>query len=124
MDKYLHQETVKLNEDQIKKACKYLYKKKICEVIEAFQWNGNIAEFQEFIYGESYIEDEKTNEKTLYVSAENEYEYSFGDLWVYTSVGKMHVKKGDYIVKCGDQDICACPQETFEREYEKVKYEK
>ncbi len=124
MDKYLHQETLKLDEDRIKNGCKYLYKKKICEVIEAFQWNGNLSEFQEFIHGESYIEDEKSNEKTLYVAVENEYEYSFGDLWIYTSNGKVHVDKGDYIVKLVDQDFCVCVQETFEREYEKVKYEK
>lgn len=120
MDKYLHQETLELDEDRIKNACKYLYKKKICEVIEAFQWNGNLSEFKEFINGESYIEDEKVNGKTIYEAAANEYEYFFGDLWLYTSVGKMHVKKGDYIVKLVDQDFCVCVQETFEREYEKV----
>lgn len=120
MDKYLHQETLKLDEDRIKNGCKYLYKKKICEVIEAFQWNGNLSEFKEFINGESYIEDEKVNGKTIYEAAANEYEYFFGDLWLYTSVGKMHVKKGDYIVKLVDQDFCVCVQETFEREYEKV----
>lgn len=92
--------------------------------VEAIQWNGNIVEFQKFVYGESNIEDEKTNEKTLYVSAENEYEYSFGDLWVYTKKGKKQkVWKGDYIVWLNGT-ICVYDPISFEREYEKVKYEK
>jgi hypothetical protein len=87
------------------------YRKKPVE-IEAIEWTGkNYDDIQTFTNGKvSYYEWFQYNESGI-----NE-----DMLQIPTLEGKMHAKKGDYIIKGIKGEFYPCKPDIFEQTYEKI----
>ena len=89
--------------------------RKIPHIVEAVQWDGyNLSEVVKFCEG-----------KLTYKMCDSAWKVNKGapiitDMYIETLEGKMHISKGDYIVKGTKGEFYPCKPEVFEEVYEYI----